>query len=417
MTTISVHVAIGAETVFAGSMYSHRKRGVESSTFSYDNTYITLAGAYAFEPAMPLASAPVQTDVNAKIFRAFGDCAPDTWGRRLILRREAALAESEARAPRNLGEIDFLLGVRDDLRQGALRFRKGEGVGEGDFLAIESDGVPGLTDVPSLLALADKVEKGSAKLPDLQRLIQVGGSLGGAGPKAHVLDSNGRLAIAKFPSSDRDTWNVMAWEKVAFDLAGQAGIAVPRSDLYWIADRAVHIIERFDRSTAGQRIGYVSALTMLEASDGEERSYLEIAEVIERYSDQASDDLKELWRRIVFSVLISNVDDHLRNHGFLHVHDDVWRLSPAFDINPNPEMSATNLKTTIDYTRSELDLGLVMGVADFFRLSAQEARNILNEIAASVGEWRQIARRNKLSESEIRSMAPAFAALDQVSAA
>jgi serine/threonine-protein kinase HipA len=395
-------------------MYSHRRRGVESSTFAYDNSYIALPGAYAFEPAMPLATAPLQTDVNTKIFRSFGDCAPDTWGRKLILRREAALAERDRRATRSLGEIDFLLGVRDDLRQGALRFRKGDGIGEGDYLAVETDGVPALTDVPSLLALADRVEKDSAQLPDLQRLIQVGGSLGGARPKAHVLGNDSRVAIAKFPSSDRDTWNVMAWEKVAYDLASGAGISVPRSDLYWIADRAVHIIERFDRSSAGQRIGYVSALTMLEASDGDERSYLEIAEAIEQHSDQASDDLRQLWRRILFSVLISNVDDHLRNHGFLHVHDGVWRLSPAFDINPNPEASATNLRTSIDYSRSELEVDLVMSVAELFRLDAQEAELILNQVADSVREWPQVARRNGLSESEISSMTPAFAALNQV---
>jgi serine/threonine-protein kinase HipA len=395
-------------------MYSHRRRGVESSTFAYDNSYIALPGAYAFEPAMPLATAPLQPDVNTKIFRSFGDCAPDTWGRQLILRREAALAERERRATRSLGEIDFLLGVRDDLRQGALRFRKGDGIGEGDYLAVETDGVPALTDLPSLLALADRVEKDSAQLPDLQRLIQVGGSLGGARPKAHVLGNDGRVAIAKFPSSDRDTWNVMAWEKVAYDLASGAGISVPRSDLYWIADRAVHIIERFDRSSAGQRIGYVSAITMLEASDGDERSYLEIAEAIEQHSDQASDDLRQLWRRILFSVLISNVDDHLRNHGFLHVHDGVWRLSPAFDINPNSEASATNLRTSIDYSRSELEVDLVMSVAELFRLDAQEAELILNQVADSVREWPQVARRNGLSESEISSMTPAFAALNQV---
>ena len=295
-----------------------------------------------------------------------------------------------------------------------LRFREGDGAGEGDYLAVDVDGVPGLTDVPSLLALADRVEKDSAQLSDLQRLIQVGGSLGGARPKAHVLENDGRVAIAKFPSADRDTWKVMAWEKVAFDLASAAGISVPRSELFWIADRAVHIIERFDRTSTGQRIGYVSALTMLEATDGDERSYLEIAEAIERYSDQASEDLRELWKRILFSVLISNVDDHLRNHGFLHIHDDVWRLSPAFDLNPNPEPIATNLRTTIDYSRSELQVDLVMGVADFFRLDEREAESTLNQVANSVREWPRVARKNGLSESEISSMVPAFAALSQV---
>jgi serine/threonine-protein kinase HipA len=302
VSTVSVHVQIAGETIHAGTLFSHRRRGTESSTFSYDNGYLALPGAYALDPALPLVAAPAQTEVNLKIFRAFGDCAPDTWGRRLILRREAALARQEGRGPRGLGEIDYLLGVRDDLRQGALRFRGGDGDRTSEFVAVASEGVPLLTDISTLLALAERAEHDTADLPDLERLIQAGGSLGGARPKAHVRQNNGRLAIAKFPSSDQDTWNVMAWEKVAFDLAREAGIELPHSELYRMVGRCVHIINRFDRAERGQRIGYVSALTMLEAFDGDERSYLEIVDVIERTSDEATNDLRQLWRRILFSV-------------------------------------------------------------------------------------------------------------------
>ena len=241
------------------------------------------------------------------------------WGRSLIRRREVAQARDEGREPRSLGEVDYLLGVRDDLRQGALRFRRSDG----PFEAVEDRGVPTLTDLPELLALAARAERGTADLPDLQRLIRVGSSLGGARPKAHVRDANGNLAIAKFPSAAHDTWNVMAWEKVALELAAQAGITVPATTLLNLAGRSVLVVDRFDRTRDADggpvgRVGYVSAMTMLQSTDGEQGSYLEIAEAIEERSSQATADLHQLWRRIVFSILIYNTDDHLRNHGFLH---------------------------------------------------------------------------------------------------
>ncbi len=301
------------------------------------------------------------------------------------------------------------------MRQGALRFREGEGAGTGQFLATQADGVPALTDIPTLLALADRAEKDTADLPDLQRLIQAGGSLGGARPKAHVRQKDGRIAIAKFPSSNRDTWNVMAWEKVAFDLGREAGIDLPPSELLWLADRSVHVIERFDRTAKEHRTGYVSALTMLEAFEGDERSYLEIADVIERHSSETTADLRQLWRRILFSVLISNVDDHLRNHGFLHVHGDAWRLSPAFDINPDPEPAATNLRTTIDETRGDLDVSLVLEVAGLFRLDQTEAEEVVAHVVSVVSQWRDVARQNGLDSSELGRMTPAFSALAQAS--
>ena len=412
MTTVSVNLEIGGQTVHAGTLFTHRRQAAESATLSYADAYLRLPAAYALEPSLPLASAPYQTDEHSKIFRAFGDCAPDRWGRMLQVRHEAALASAEHRQPRSLGEIDYLLGVRDDLRQGALRFRLDGGSEPGPFLATENEGVPLLTDLPTLLDLAERAEKDTANLSDLERLFRAGGSLGGARPKAHVLNQSGRLAIAKFPSAVNDTWNVMAWEKVAFDLARASGIRVPDSQLLRLAGRCVHLVDRFDRTTEGDRIGYVSALTMLEASDGDERSYLEIAEVIENVSDQASVDLKELWRRILFSVFISNTDDHLRNHGFLHQHHDVWRLSPAFDLNP--ERDEGYLSTTIDGSRSDRSVDLVMSVAEYFRLKNEESSKILNEVVAGVSRWRTVAQNNGLNGEEIERMETAFATLGQV---
>lgn len=411
MTQVQVHVVIGGAGVLAGALYSHRRRGTESATFTYTTGYLSTPGAYALDPELPLVSGAHQTRVGRPLFGALSDCAPDRWGRTLVNRREIAIARAEGRATRTLGEIEYLLGVRDDLRQGAIRLREGDG----PYLADEITGVPALTDLPELLGLAERAENDTADLPDLQRLIRAGSSLGGARPKAHVRDTDGRIAIAKFPSADRDTWNVMAWEKVALDLAQRAGIRTPASRLLTLAGRSVLVLDRFDRTTTGDRIGYVSAMTMLEASDGDRRSYLEIAEVIENTSVRATEDLHELWRRIVFAVLISNTDDHLRNHGFLHERGDVWRLSPAFDLNPNPAPGPKYLSTSIDDTDDAASLASALAVADYFRLPAAQARDILRGVAATVSNWRDVAGGSGLTSSEVRAMEPAFAALGEAS--
>jgi serine/threonine-protein kinase HipA len=412
VTEVQVYVSIDGRDVLAGTLYSHRRRATESATFTYASEYLATPGAYLLDPELPLRSGAHQTRVGRPLFGALTDCAPDRWGRTLITRREAALARDEQRAARALGEIDFLLGVRDDLRQGALRFRSGVG----PFLAAGDAGVPALTDLPELLDLAARAESDTADLPDLQRLFRVGSSLGGARPKAHVRHPDGRIAIAKFPSANHDTWNVMAWEKVALDLAARAGIDVPVSRLLSLAGRNVLVVDRFDRNAAGERIGYVSARTMLEASDGDQRSYLEIADVVERTSARATDELRQLWRRIVFSVLISNTDDHLRNHGFLHVHDDVWRLAPAFDLNPDPAPGPTYLSTAIDAADEAASISAALKVAEFFRLDHDHARAILREVASAVSQWRTVAGQNQLTPAEITAMEPAFDALGTVNA-
>ena len=407
MTEVQVYVAVGGDDVLAGTLYSHRRRGLESATFTYTSTYLGTPGTYALDPELPLTSGALQTRVGRGLFGALTDCAPDRWGRTLLTRREAALARADGRATRTLGEIDYLLGVRDDLRQGALRFR----AGADEFLASDDTGVPALTDLPALLDLAARADSDTADLADLQRLIRVGSSLGGARPKAHVLDNNGRIAIAKFPSANHDTWNVMAWEKVALDLAERSGIDVPPSRLLNLAGRNVLVIDRFDRTSTADRIGYVSAMTMLEASDGDQRSYLEIAEVIENSSARATAELHQLWRRIVLSVLISNTDDHLRNHGFLHERGDVWRLAPAFDLNPNPAPGLKYLSTAIGDADDSASLSSALSVAEYFRLSEAQARATMREVAAAVSRWRHVAGLHQLPASEIAAMEPAFAAL------
>jgi serine/threonine-protein kinase HipA len=401
---IEVVVSIAGQDVLAGRLWAHRSRGRESATFSYDEGYLARADAYELDPRLPLLGAQQQTAERQTIFAAFSDCAPDGWGRRLIQRGERRRAEAEDRPSRSIGEIDYLLGVRDDLRQGALRFRDPE---SGGYLAAEEEGVPDLIDLPRLLNAAEHLERDEADDPELQTLLRGGSSLGGARPKAHVRDQSGRVAIAKFPSPANDDWDVIAWEAVAFTLAGEAGITVPTFLLHPVDGRSVLISDRFDR--AGElRIGYISAMTMVEAGDGVQGSYLEIADAIERMSPQAEADLAELWRRIAFTVLISNTDDHLRNHGFLRRSSAGWSLSPAFDINPDPATGSKFLKTAIDFDDPSASIDNLLRVAPSFRLGEDEARTILGEVEAACAGWRSVAKAKGIGGAEITRMAPAF---------
>jgi serine/threonine-protein kinase HipA len=400
---VDVYVSVGRRDLFAGRLYPHHRRGVESASFIYNDGYLADPDAYALDPSLPLVTGSLQTPVSRALFGAFSDCAPDRWGRTLLARREAARAKDAGTAPGSLSEADVLLGVRDDLRQGALRFRLSE---DGPYLAQDS-GVPVLTDLPALLDIAERVESGTADFGDLNRLFRAGSSLGGARPKAHVIDSDGRIAIAKFPSASSDTWNVMAWEKVSLDLARRAGIAVPDSRLIRIGDRTVLIVNRFDRQGT-DRIGYASAMTMLEASDGDQRSYLEIAQVIEEQSPAVTDELRQLWRRICFTILISNTDDHLRNHGFLHERAESWRLSPAFDMNPNPAPGPKELSTAVDFNDFHASIDTLMGIAEYCRMDAREAVDVLAQVTSAVGHWRTTAISQGLPQAEIEKMEPAF---------
>jgi serine/threonine-protein kinase HipA len=291
--------------------------------------------------------------------------------------------------------------VRDDLRQGAIRYSIGA-----DFVADDATGVPVMTDLPTLLSAADDVGRDSDDAQSLALLLRAGSSLGGARPKAHVRDSNGRIAIAKFPSRS-DEWNVMAWEKTALDLAAEAGIATSDNHLEIIGDRNVLIVDRFDRTIDGLRRGYTSAMTALEATDGDTRSYVEIAEVLEEKSVQVTAELAELWRRIAFSILISNTDDHLRNHALLHVRGDAWTLSPAFDLNPNPSPGLKHLSTAIDGDTAA-DLRDLLAVAPLFRLDKIQALDLLRQVRRAVRQWRQVAAGHGLDKSDLAAMAPAF---------
>lgn len=406
-SAVDVVVRVGGVDLLAGRLYSHMVRGVESSTFTYDESWLADRRGYALEPALPLVSGPQHTAAGQAMFRAFADSAPDRWGRRMVERAERLRAEQVGSPARRLSEMTFLLGVRDDLRQGAVRFRD---PASGAYLADDITGVPAVTELPRLLGLAGKVERDEAHWDELRVMLRAGSSLGGARPKAHVLAPDGNVAMAKFPSSNNDTWNVMAWEKTALDLARLAGIAVPASTLLTVAGRQVLVIDRFDRAgNAGARIGYVSALTLLEARDGDTASYLDIAAVIEEVSPSAAADLQQLWRRAAFGVLISNTDNHLRNHGFVHTGAQAWALSPAFDMNPDPGPEPKYFATAIaDPADTQSSITELLTVAPHFRLSATSAAEVLGEVATAVAQWRHIAARNGLTDKEAHLMRPAF---------
>jgi len=401
---VEVVVQIGGEDVLAGRLWSHRRRGTESATFSYATEYLARRDAYELDPRLHLSAGQQQTPASRAIFGAFSDCAPDRWGRRLINRAEQHRVRHEGGAQRSFGEIDYLLGVRDDLRQGALRFRDPE---TATYLADERVGVPYLVELPKLLNAAERLERDEESEPELQTLLRGGSSLGGARPKAHVLDKAAQAGIAKFPSPTNDEWDVMRWEAVALALAREAGISVPHWALRLIDGKAVLIVNRFDRR-GDQRVGYVSAMTMLEATDGDEGSYLDIADVIERHSVSASEDLRQLWRRIAFSILICNTDDHLRNHGFLRTSTSGWSLSPAFDLNPDPRPGPRYLSTAIDYHTNAPRLDVLMGVAEYFRLTGDEARAVLRDVGGATSRWRAAAQEVGLDRAAVERMAVAF---------
>lgn len=401
---IDVVVAIGQENVFAGRMFSHRSGGRESASFSYEASYLARSDAYALDPSLPLVQGGLQTPVGLSMFRAFADAAPDRWGRALIKREEGRRAAAEGGTARSLGEVDFLLGVRDDLRQGALRFRDPD---TGAFLADDDSGVPHGTGLARLLHAADHLERDEESDEELRDLLRGGSSLGGARPKAHVIDNAGRVAIAKFPSSTYDEWDMAAWEGVALDLARRAGIRIPPSDVIHVAGRNVLVVGRFDRE-GDRRIGYVSAMTMVEAADGDQGSYLDIAAAIERFSPRATDDLHELWRRMALNILISNTDDHLRNHGFLHAGGTTWTLSPAFDLNPDPQPGPKHLRTAIDGSETVASARILMSVAPLFRLNERAAARVLGEVFAATRRWRDAAALHDVPRTEVDRMTWAF---------
>ena len=400
-----VYVDLSGQPHLVGQLWSRSSKNRESATFEYDATWLENPARFSLEPALKLGPGPFHTAADVPMFGAIGDSAPDRWGRTLMRRMERRRAERESSTPRTLSEMDYLLLVDDEVRQGALRFAEHEG---GPFLREDADKrVPPLIELPKLLSATERVLENKDTDEDLRLLLAPGSSLGGARPKASVRDKNGRLAIAKFPRKD-DEYNTVAWEAVAFSLAAKAGIAVPAVELLKVARKPVLLVRRFDREGT-TRIPFLSAMSMLGAKDNETRSYLEIVDALRQHSAAPKADMEALWRRVVFYILISNTDDHLRNHGFLYQGQEGWRLSPAYDLNPVPiDIKPRVLATAINEDDATASLPLAMDVAEYFELDGRKAKQIATEVGKAVSQWRSEAANRGLSKSEIERMASAF---------
>ena len=385
-------------------------KGKETFSFEYTDEWLKSGFSQMLDPDLQLYSGvyyPRDEKVN---FGIFLDSCPDRWGRVLMQRREAIIAKTEDRKTKTLLESDFLLGVFDRHRMGALRFKLDE---YSPFLNDNKDmATPPWALLRELEQASLKFEEDNTDDPEYLKWINIllapGSSLGGARPKASVLDPANNLWIAKFPSKN-DEKNVAAWEMVVNELARHAGIDVAEGKIQQFRNKYdTYLTKRFDRNEKGERIHFASAMTLLGHKDGEDSagaSYLELAEFITRHGASVDKDLEELWRRIVFSICVKNTDDHLRNHGFL-LTESGWMLSPAYDINPNEYGQELSLNISLE--DNSLDIGLAMEVAGYFRLDDQKANQIVAHIKTTISTWRNVATKYKIPKAEQDKMSSAF---------
>ena len=399
---VEVHIEMGGETHLVGlCRYIAKGRG-QSSLFEYEEKWLDHPTGFAIDPAnLPLQAGPVhRTSLKSALPGALRDSAPDRWGQRLIKR-----AFRKSGVERTLSEIDYLLALTDHTRIGALRFKR---LGEPKFdHDIGPYRVPPLINLPALINAADAVQTNTETAEDLRLLLNEGSPLGGARPKSAVRDRDGSIAIAKFPKNDDDR-SISHGEVLAMTLARDAGLNVAQTRLVDVAGRAVVLVERFDRD-GERRIPFLSAMSMLGLDDGDEATYIDIAEIIRMYSSAPIEDLHELWRRIVFNVLVSNLDDHLRNHAFLYDGDGKWRLSPAYDLNPVPiEEKARELTTWISDEGPDASLDLALNAANYFALSGNQATAIIAEVSGALTDWRNTATLLGMSATDIAIYASAF---------
>jgi len=402
--SILIYCSLNNENHIVGTLWTHASKGRQSATFEYSNHWINFENSFALEPALPLGRGRFHTEPELSIFRSIADSAPDRWGRMLMQRQERKISKDNGRTPKTLLESDYVLQVNDRARHGALRFCYNEG--ENFLNSDEINAIPPLIRLQKLLSASNRIQTNKEKDGDINLLISPAASLGGARPKANVIGSNNELIIAKFPFY-LDEYDVQKWEAVALILAKKSGINVSPFKIMSIENQSVLLLSRFDRKN-NSRIPFVSALTMLGAKDNEQRSYLEIADVIRNYGSFPKEDLKELFKRIILSILISNVDDHLRNHGFLK-DSYGWRLSPAYDLNPTPvDIKERILSTCIDFDNPTASIDIALDVCEYFDLKTNQAKDITRKIANIVKNWRKVAKSNGIKAAEIERMSTAF---------
>lgn len=400
--TIEIYIDQAGETQLVGRCRYVAKHRGQSSLFEYDDQWLDNPEVFALDPAnLPLDGGPIYTSSDKSALPgALRDTAPDRWGQQLIRR-----AFRKAGEERTLSEIDYLLAITDQTRIGALRYkREGEAGFDHD---IGHYRVPPLIRLPALMNAADAVQTNTETAEDLKLLLNEGSPLGGARPKSAVIDSDGTLSIAKFPKPDDDR-SIPHGEVLAMTLAAKAGVNVSAARVENVAGRPVALIKRFDRHD-GQRVPFLSAMSLLGLNDGDDATYTDIAECIRMYSSEPVADLHELWRRMVFGVLIGNLDDHLRNHGFLYDRDGQWRLSPAYDLNPVPlAEKARELTTWISEEGPDADLDIARRTAVHFALKDDQAEGIITEVSAALQGWKNTARLLGMSAADIDVYATAI---------
>lgn len=404
-----------------GFLHSRQTRARELFEFQYDPQALTDPDLnfLQIDPEITMFEGAQYPTPPRDKFGVFGDSSPDRWGRMLMKRRlERDIRAGIQAADTRLYESSYLLGVHDLYRVGALRYKFED---EGAFLDDRIDvAAPPFTEIAALerasRAVENDVDNNALQGQEwLRMLIAPGGSLGGARPKASVADENGHLYIAKFPST-RDEYDIGGWEMVVNALAVGCGLNVASAQARkYASDYHCFMVRRFDRTESGQRLHFASAMTLTRHQDGDDAStgvsYLELAEVLIRHGAQTHVDLRELWSRIVFNILVSNTDDHLRNHGFILVPGRGWRLSEAYDMNPVP--GADGLKLNITEADNALDLELAREVAAYFRLNLSEADEIISNSRGIVSQWRTIAQSLSLQLREQELMAEAFRLADE----
>ena len=391
-----------------GTLHRRRTRGAGLLAFTYDDAWLRGSRAFTLDPRLELFAGEQYPAAGHDTFGIFLDSAPDRWGRLLLDRREALAARQQRRRARALGDWDYLIGVQDECRMGALRFRADAA---GPFLAESVLAVPPVASLPELeaacLALEqDHAEDAPAYAQWLSLLVAPGTSLGGARPKANYREADGSLWIAKFPSRE-DRRDVGAWEQLLYDLAAGCGIDVaPSARRRFNSRYHTFCVKRFDRETRGRRF-FVSALTLLDRRDGEGGSYLEIADFIQNHGaqDGIAADLEQLFRRVLFNVLVGNTDDHLRNHGFIR-QPSGWRLAPAYDLNPSP--ARRNHALRLDESSDLPDLDAVMATAPHYRVKPVAARRLLERTRRVTQTWRARARAARLAANEVATVEAAF---------
>lgn len=408
------------EPVVMGTLYATPSRNKEIFSFEYDSDWLKSSYAQILDPDLTLFSGPQYAREGSDNFGLFLDSSPDRWGRILMQRREAQLAKIEERDIHQLLESDYLLGVYDSHRMGALRFRLSE---DSPFLDNQADmAAPPigkiwtkLRDLEYASLQLERVDAESNKdyMKWLKMLIAPGGSLGGARPKASVLDESGHPWIAKFPSR-RDEINIGKWEYLVYQLAQDAGIKMAEADIRrFSGEYDTFMSKRFDRTENEERIHFASAMTLLGKKDGDGAdtgvSYLDLADFLIKNGAQVNKDLEQLWRRIVFYICVSNTDDHLRNHGFM-LEDNGWVLSPAYDINPVATGGGLSLNISREDNSQSLDLAL--SIAPVFRISDIRTVEIINEVTSVVRHWPELAKKLKITSHEIGMMKNAFRVAD-----